>query len=436
MEVNLDPQKTKDFSTVDQLKAINKKFKMLNTISQKISEIKSLPELLHDIMDGSKKLLFAEASSLLLYNQEENNLQFFVVTGDKGEMLKKFTMELGEGIAGWVAENRKSALIENCYEDSRFNPEYDKKSTFKTHTMICVPLIRKDVLYGVIQVINKNDGTSFTQTDLDLFEILAAQCAISIENNQLLQSKIEAEAFRLELEKARTIQQNLLPKTLPEYHDLDIDAVCIPAKHVGGDYYNILKVNEKQSLFFIADVSGKGIPAALIVSTIDAVLQSYLNINKTQFNLLDLVNTMNQVLITSTTMTQFATAWFGLFNHDTNELLSINAGHNPPYFFQHQKPVFSIEKGGIFLGIMETQYEHEILQLGPNDLILFFTDGVTEAWNHKEEDYGEDRLIGLVQSHQSAISQNILSSIQQDVEKYIAGLPLNDDFTCCVIKKN
>ncbi len=192
---------------------------------------------------------------------------------------------------------------------------------------------------------------------------------------------------------------------------------------------------DAETLFLVTDVSGKGIPAALIVSTIDAVLNSYLNINKAAFNLHDLVRTMNVVLINTTTVTQFATAWFGLYNHNSCILQTINAGHNPPYLFRKSHPVQSIEKGGIFLGMIDTPYEQETVNFENNDTLVFYTDGVTEAWNHREEDYGETRLIQIISENLKNSSQDILNAIQKDVNQYIAGLPLNDNFTCGVIKK-
>lgn len=409
--------------------------KFLHEVSQKISEKKSLPKLLTEIMESSKTVMEAEASSLLLYEPEERKLFFQVATGKKGKLLKKYSVDLGSGIAGWVAKNRQPLLIEDCYADVRFNSEYDSQTNFKSKSMICVPLIRKKKLLGVIQVINKIDGGTFEQNDLMIFETLAAQCAIAIENTKLIELQVESEALERELNTARDIQQALLPSKLPEYDDIEVAAQLIPAKQVGGDYYNIIRINNNESLFFVADVTGKGIPAALIVSTIDSCLNTYLTMKQGEFNLMTLVTGLNRILIESTTYDKFATCWFGLYRHDSRKLVSVNAGHNPPYIFckGNGKPR-ELNKGGLFLGVMEILYEKEEVQLNTEDVLVFFSDGVTEAWNEKQEEYEEYRLTRVVDQQLKNSASLILAAIERDVRQHVGKARQSDDFTCAVVK--
>lgn len=421
---------------VIQLENFNKKLQFLHQISQQISEKKPLSQLLHEIMESSKLLIKAEASSLLLFKEEDQQLLFFVATGEKGELLEKFRMDLGEGIAGWVAEKRKPLVIDDCYKDSRFNPDYDKKSNFRTRNMICVPMLRKDKLLGVIEVINKQGEDRFDSEDLFLMETLASQCAIAIENHFLTEKQIEVEALERELETARSIQQNLLPTSIPVFDDLDVAPLFIPAKQIGGDYYNIIRINEEDSLFFVADVTGKSISAALIVSVIDACLSSYLSMNKDSFDLIELVKIMNLILIESTTPTKFATSWFGLYHHPTAELHSVNAGHNPPYFFSKQQgKILSLEKGGVFLGGVDGDYQQEILKLQQDDILIYFTDGVTEAWNIQEEDYGEERLKRTVKKCKQKSAGQILAAVKDDIHQHVGEAQQSDDIACVVLKK-
>ena len=422
-------------SQIDDLKLIIDELNFLHKISQQISEKKPLPVLLNEIMESSKLLMNAEASSLLLHDPEDGKLHFNVATGEKGKMIKKYSVDMGEGIAGWVAEHQKPLLIKDCYADSRFNPEYDKKIHFKTHSMICVPLIRKNLLLGVIQVINKKSGGEFEERDLTIFETLASQCAIAIENNRLVAIQVESEAMERELDTAREIQEKLLPSKLPVYEDINVAAKLIPAKQVGGDYYNVMEIDDKRSLLFVADVTGKGIPAALIVSTINSCLSSYLKFHPDRFDFMAFVAGMNRVLIESTTETKFATAWFGLYHHDTKLLASINAGHNPPYVFKpgESEPV-ALTEGGLFLGGLDMPYQKEDVQLTKDDVLVFFSDGVTEAWNEKEEDYEEQRLITCVSGNMSQTAGEILDAIEVDVKKHVGKAPQSDDFTCAVMK--
>ncbi len=417
------------------VESVLQRMDLLHTVSQKISEKKPLPELLDEIMESSKLVLDAAASSLLLYSKEDGKLHFQVVRGESGEALMEHTVDVGTGIAGWVAQNRKALLIPDCYQDKRFSPDYDKKSAFKTRCMICVPLLRKGQLLGVMQVINKKDNGVFDDFDLKIFETLAGQCAIAIENARLIDSQIESEALERELERAREIQQALLPSRLPEYSDLSLAARLIPARQVGGDYYNVIRINQEQSLFVVADVSGKGVPAALIVSTIYSCLQTYLSLNRSTFDLVQLVNSLNRILIDSTTPEKFATCWFGLYHHQHRTLTSINAGHNPPYVFRQglAEPI-ELKAGGLMLGAVDFTFEQEHLELQPGDVLLYFTDGVTEAWNMAEEEYEEERLIKIAGDNLASHCHTILAAITEDVRGHVGRAEQSDDFTCVVVK--
>ncbi len=427
--------KNEGTNIVRDLKVIIDRMNFLHTISQKISEKKPLPKLLNDIMESSKLIMDAEASSLLLYDPKDKKLHFQVATGKKGRLIKKYSVDLGVGIAGWVAKHKKSILIDDCYKDTRFCSDYDKKSKFKTKSMVCVPLIRKNKLLGVIQVINKKDGGIFDERDLTIFETLASQCAIAIENAQLIEVQIEKEALERELETARSIQQKLLPSVLPRFEDIQVAAKLIPAKQVGGDYYNILKINENESLFLVADVAGKGIPAALIVSTIYSCLQTYLKLDRDAFDLMTFVNGLNKVLLESTTPDKFVSCWFGLYNHKNRKLKSINAGHNPTFVFKKGEDVpKKLETGGVFLGILDQVYEIEKIQLEPGNVFVFYSDGVTEAWNEKEQDYEERRLINVVNQQLENSAVSILISIEKDVKNHVGKAQQSDDFTCAVVK--
>lgn len=411
-----------------------KEMKYLNKITQSISEIKPLDILLSEIMESCKILMNAEASSLLIYNEEENILFFEVATGEKGSEVKKITSKMGEGIAGWVAEKRESLLIDDCYKDPRFNPEYDKMTNFITRSMICVPMIHKEKLVGVIQVLNKKNEELFTERDLIIFKILASQCAVAIVNASLIKVQIQQEALNRELKTASDIQQNLLPEKLPEFNDLDVAAVVIPAKEVGGDYYNVIKISEFKTLFFIADVTGKSISAALIVSTIYSTVITYLDQNKNSFDLKDFVNCLNRILIESTTDDKFVTAWFGLYDHTDKSLESINAGHNATFIIGENENITELLIGGIFLGLLEFKFESQKTILNVNDIVFYFTDGINEAMNKDLNMYGDKRLISALKENYTKDSGELIDNILKDLYAFVNGAEQSDDITCVVIK--
>lgn len=426
---NLNPE-----DKLSEMQELIEEMNYVYKISHSISENKPLDVLLKEIMESCKVLMKAEASSLMIYDEKENNLVFRVATGEKGEIVKQISIEMGEGIAGWVAENRESLLIEDCYKDPRFNPDFDKKSNFITKSMLCVPLIHREKLVGVIQVINKKNDKPFTERDLNIFNLLASQCAISIENAKLVTVQIQQEALNREIKIARDIQQNLLPSKLPEISGIDIFATLIPAKLVGGDYYNIYKINETETLFLICDVTGKSISASLIVSTIYSSIVTYFDLKKDKFDLKDFVKCLNRVLIESTTSEKFVTAWFGIYNSETKIIQSINAGHNTTFIFKKDGTYIELIKGGVFLGISDMDFESEDFQMESEDVLLYYTDGVPEAMNANVEQYSDERLISNVQKNIKSGVEDILNELLNDVKSFVKDADQSDDITIGVVK--
>ncbi|MBX7042514.1 MAG: SpoIIE family protein phosphatase [Ignavibacteria bacterium] len=419
---------------VEQLESMVKELNYLHQVSQRISQKKDIEVLLHEIMESCKEVTNSEASSLLIYDEKENNLYFEVALGDKGHEVKKIVCNMGEGIAGWVAENRKPLLVEDCYSDPRFNPEYDKQTGFRTRSMICVPMLMEERLIGVIQVINKKGEKSFTERDLNLFQILASQCGISIENARLTDIQIRQKAFERELETARMIQENLLPQKLPSVAGLDIAFRLRSAKEIGGDYYNVYKLDETHTLFFICDVSGKSVSAALIVSTICSCMMTYLKMKPEHAELEQIVSALNKVLIESTTEEKFATAWFGLYDSSDRTIVSINSGHNSTFVFRNGKVCKDLNAGGVFLGLADLPYTSESFQLMEGDTIVCFTDGISEAFSSSGELYGDERLCETIGRHIGLPAEELLNGIFDDVKTFAEGTDQSDDMTCGVVK--
>jgi sigma-B regulation protein RsbU (phosphoserine phosphatase) len=404
-------------------------------VSQQIMEKKPLGILLKDIMDGSKTLLNAEASSLLLFDAPSKKLFFTIAEGEKGTLLKSNAVELGQGFAGWVALHQKSLKIDDCYADDRFNPDFDKKTGFRTKNMLCTPMIRKGELIGVIQVINKIGASAFNNDDVSFFNALAAQCAIAIENARLVEIELESEHLSAELNTARKIQQKTLPSGLPEIPSADVHFSLTPAKHLGGDYYNVVRINESSCLFMIADVSGKSVSAALIVASVYSFLHTYLIVNKNDFDLKDFVESLNKFLMASTTSDKFVTAWFGLLDEKNKTLQSISAGHDPTYFYENgNAPLHKIENGGLLLGMMNMPYQTESFQLKSGDTFVVYTDGITEAMNEQQEEYGTERFQHIIEQYLGKTSKSMIDAVVNDIISYRGAESQSDDITMGVIR--
>jgi len=421
---------TKEDINKDLLKYINYFYE----VTRRISEKKPLDILLNEIMESCKELMDAEASSLLIYNEETKQLSFDIATGEKGKEVKFIKVNLGEGISGWVGKERIPQKIDDCYKDPRFNVEFDRKSKYRTKSMICSPMIHKDNLIGVIQVINKKSEPVFNDRDFNFFNLLSSQCAIAIENARLIEVQMQQEAINRELKTAREIQQNLLPSSIHKFPDLDVSAMLIPAKQVGGDYYNVFKINDDLTLFFVTDVSGKSISASLIVSTICSTIMTYFDLKKDKFELIDFIKCINRVLIDSTTPEKFATAWTGLYSHKSRTLQSINAGHNSIYVFRNDGSVNELKTGGLFLGFSDLDYESEEITLDAGEMVFFYSDGVTEAMNVNKEQYSDERLLEIINKNKVNSSGDILNILINDIKLFTEGAEQSDDITCGLVK--
>lgn len=411
------------------------RLKFFQTVIQDITSRKPLQELLDQIISSSKKLLNTDAASLLLFNKEEKILYFHTIAGGTASSLKSKPLMIGEGIGGSVAEKKEALIINDCYNDPRFNKSFDSATGFKTKNMICVPMMNNGELIGVIQAINKKGDNNFDREDLQLFEALASQCAVAIENAHLIELEIKAEQNKTEMETAWKIQQRFLPAKIPLVKGCEICIKLKPAKEIGGDYFNILKIDEERTLFFIADVTGKSIPAALIVSTLYSFFEIYFILNKSNFELVKFVEAFNKFLLQSTTADKFATAWFGLYNSSTKKLLSVNAGHNPAYCLRaKEKEIQKLSAGGLMLGSLDFPYSSEEIKFNKGDTIVFYTDGIPEAMNDKEEEFGDEKF-EIFLSENKTLSPNDLSKLVFDeIKKFRNGFEQSDDITLGILK--
>jgi len=433
MEPRLDNNESLNCNKCDNYKEIQNSLQFFQNISNEITDKKPLNKLLDKIISSSKVMVNAEACTLYLFDNSDKRLYFNTVSGPKDVKIEKQSVAMGEGIAGWVGKNKKPLKIDDCYSDSRFNQDFDKRSGFKTKNMLCVPMMKKKQLIGVIQLMNKIGQNTFSEVDVNFANMLASQCAVAIENARLVEIEIRDEILKQELQTARNIQQNIIPKNLPSFSDLEMSVKLIPAKEIGGDYYNVIKISENKTLIFVADVAGKSISAALIVSSIFSFIQTYLVLNSDLFNLVDFVGSLNKFLIKATTVDKFATAWIGLYNHDVAEIEYVNSGHNPTYLLRGLE-IIELAEGGMLLGSIDLPYKSEKHRLKKDDKIVFYTDGVTEAMNIKNEEYGEEEFQKVIRKNKKADSVKFVSEVISEIKQFTGSAEQSDDITCGVIR--
>jgi sigma-B regulation protein RsbU (phosphoserine phosphatase) len=399
-------------------------------ISHVVESGKDLQNSLDFIMEESMRIMKAEAASLMLMvNNKE--LKFRVALGPKGKDVKPFRLPVGKGIAGWVAKHGKPLLIPDAYKDKRFNPEFDKKSGFKTKSIICVPMIYKDKIIGILQVLNRKDGAIFHSSDLRIFTIFASQAALAIENSRLFYSVLEKEIIEKDLSIAAEIQRLMIPLKLPEIEGITTKGTYLPSKDVGGDIYGIFPISENETVFCIGDVSGKGVPGALLVSTLHATLKAYLEFTS---DIKLILNKLNQLIIEISTKDKYITFFIAHYNRTTSELSFINAGHNPPYWLQRGKPAEKLKSNGMAIGVMPYEYKTSEIKIKTDDLLVLYTDGLVEAWDERKKAFGDKKLNTIVNLHNEFNCTLLHDIIIQYVNLHTENVAKADDFALLVLQ--
>jgi len=415
---------TKNATQIRRLEALINASKILNTTLD-------LDKLLTLILDLATKNLKAARGTIYLIDAEKQELWSKVL---KGKELVEIRLPIGTGISGHVAKTGKTINLKDAWKDKRFFSGFDLRTGFQTRTMLCMPMRdRRGKIIGVFQILNKNVGT-FDKDDEYFLEAFSVHAALAIENAMLHQAIVEKERIEKEIEIAGAIQRRLLPKELPTLSAYEIDAMARPSKMVGGDYYDIIKLPGDRYAFIVADVSGKGVPAALLVSTLHASLHAYI---EGALNLAELAGKLNVVVYNNTEPERFITVFLGMLDVLQGTFSYVNAGHNFPFIFKPlQKLVIPLTSGGLPLGMFDfAEFQQETVTLEQKDTMILYTDGVTEAMDKSFKEYGEDRLLRTIERTGDKPASIFKEAIVSDVDKFVDGEPQSDDLTVMVLKR-
>ena len=296
-----------------------------------------------------------------------------------------------------------------------------------------VPMQIQNQVKGAILLGPRMRGGEYSRADLEFISSMANLAIISIENARLFRSAIERQRLEDELAIAREIQQGLLPRTLPTIPGYEIAAVNISSKQVGGDYYDVIPIAQDQYIFAIGDVSGKGTPAALLMANVQASLRAFAPMG---MSLPDATSRINDLTCQNTGQDKFITFFWAALDRERRELRYVNAGHNPPFLLRADGSIERLDVGGIILGLMKTvsPYCEGRVNLNSGDVVVMFTDGVSEAMNAQEEDYTEERLEELLKHLRSESPSVIIEKVRNALDKFTHGTPQSDDITMLVIR--
>jgi len=288
-------------------------------------------------------------------------------------------------------------------------------------------------LTGILTLYNKKDTGGFTGDDQRLLAIIASQSAQVVENARLHAEEQKLIRMQEELRLAYQIQITLLPEENPELPNYDIAGTSIPAQTVGGDYFDFIPVDDHQMAFCVGDVSGKGLPAALLMSNVQATLRGQIIIDPTPMRTLERAN---RLLCNSIRRGSFVTLFYGILDTVTHRFQYANAGHNRPLLLRLGQEPEILSLGSLVLGFLPAvTYQEAAFTFNPGDLLLIYSDGITEAMNPDHEQFGEERLTALLTAHTDAPATQIIEQILKATAQHTGAEPQTDDMTMVILKR-
>jgi sigma-B regulation protein RsbU (phosphoserine phosphatase) len=378
----------------------------------------------------------AEASSLFLLSDGGKNLELTIPTGPATAEVSGKKIASDHGISGWVVQHQQPVLITDVQSDPRFQGELLSNPKFQSRNMICVPLNNNQgKTIGVLQAINIKEDF-LNEEMLGLFQTLANQAATALENVHVKQQQLAAELVNKELEVATEIQARFFPQQTPNLEGYEVAGCSIPAKDVGGDYYDFIPNPEPcQHGFVVADVTGKGVPASLLMATMRATLRA--NIQNNPNDIVQALRQVNGDIYRDSPVDKFITSIYCNLDYESHELSYVNSGHNPPYIVRaNDNRIEELDQGGVMLGIMEEiDLPKATLSIDKGDILMLFSDGVTEATNPSGELFSEERFEQWLLDHNQLSAEEMKDALLKTLRDYADGSPQSDDITFIIVKR-
>lgn len=405
--------------------------RILIDFNKEITNIVGLDNILDSIRDTFVNALRINRFGLMLKNKKGN----LSLSRSIGITQKNFNVEI-EPLMNFLKTRFRdgdSLFIEQQYFFEAIPGANQILIDEKIFTVI--PLIVKSKVVGLLLFGLKYSGSQFGGKDIDLLFAVANQAAVSIENARLYEAEAEKLKIEKELELARKIQQNLLPKNLPLIKGLDIYGKMIPALHVGGDYYDIIPVSDKQVYLIVGDVSGKGLSAAFYMTKLQTILRLYCNSEKP---LNEIMSDLNKTIYEALERNWFISLSLIFIDMETKVLKYCRAGHVPLLYYDGNN-ILSKQSSGIALGLDNNNIFEKTLEIferkiQPGEVFLLYSDGITETFNLNDEEYGEERLKKVLLENKDKTPETIFNLLMDSLEEFKGEIPYHDDITGLIIK--
>lgn len=395
-------------------------------VGKALSASLDMDEVLDTILDNLKRVVLYDIAIIYLVNPGDETISQIVTRGIDDSVQERLHLKMGQGICGRVAQTGQGIIA----SDVRANEDYIALRP-ETNSEMAVPIKIEDKVIGVFNV-ESDIPAAYSKRDLILMTAFANLAAITIERARLHKERLIARQLEDELVIARRIQTTFLPYRDPEIPGFDIAGINIPSKAVGGDYYDFIPIVENQFGIAIGDVSGKGIPASLIMAAFRASLKAEIRNN---FAIRAILRKVNALLYESIDRDRFVTAVYGVLDAKNRVLTFSNAGHNVPILRRATGKVEYLREGGAALGaIADSVYEERPISLASGDILVFYTDGVTEVLDEDGHEFGEEGLLRSLEMAKHLSSKEIINFIVDRTSRFTAKDGEADDWTMITIK--
>jgi phosphoserine phosphatase RsbU/P len=413
----------------------------LFAVFRALSSIPVLDDLLALVVDTAIELAGAERGFIML-KEQNGELSFRCARNERKRPLDGASFQTSQRVPQDVFKTGKTVVI----NDLDFGDEVEGHNFTRQlglRSISCVPLryqtlhdsssqsvVENAETIGVLYVDSPHVGTELSKARIDALETLASEAAMAIYNARLYKDSQDKRRMDEQLNIAREIQQALFPEPARDLGYAHVCSQSLPCYEIGGDYFDYFDLEDGRFGFAVGDVSGKGMPAALLASLIQGILSTQ---TLTDSPLATVIGAVNRHLARRSTGSRFATFFFGILDAEGN-CTYVNAGHNSPYLLRRDASMEELTVGGMVLGLFSTaQYESATIKLNPDDHLILFTDGVVEALNTMGEEFGLERLAAVLQANAQASAQEILACLKETVLSFAANAPQHDDITMMVL---
>ena len=392
-------------------------------VGRELSGNLPLSDLFNLIMNLSIEAVGAARGVLMTLEGDE-----LVVRAARGEGFR-----ISSAVRDRVIKEKASLLVRDARLDEAFAGRMSIVQQ-QIRSMLAAPLQTDDRVIGLIYLDSPHFVHEFTKDDLNLLTVMANVAAIRIEHTRLAEVEQAERMHAKELEQAAEIQRKLLPVNAPSVPGVDLAGYNAPCRTVGGDYFDFLPYPDGRVALLVGDVAGKGMPAALLMSSLQARVQVLFD---EPADLAALVTRLNRIINSNCPANRFISFFIGVLDPKTGQLNYVNAGHNPPLLARRDGTVEKLDCTGLILGIMPSaRYEQQTVTLQPGDIVVLFSDGVTEASRPDvDEEFGEERLAQAVFKLRDLPAKSIIEAINQQVQEFTVGSPPADDITLVIAKR-